>query len=387
MRVLLIGEYSRLHNSLKEGLLSLGHEVLLVGNGDGFKKFPVDIKLGRKFENGFPKKIKLALLRLFNFDISEVVLRRDFKKIAPRLKDFDVVQLINESPFLTSPQLELEIATFLHRNNKKLFLLSCGTDHISVSFAFAKKIQPSIFTPLFEEKMDEKQMAPALKYLKPEYKELHDALFKIIDGVIATDLDYHLPLKEHPQYLGLIPNPINTDKLNVIPFASLPRKKAGSEKIIIFHGINRINYFKKGNHLFEAALQIIAKNYPDQVEIITAESLPYAEYIKQYDRAHILLDQNYAQDQGYNALEAMAKGKVVFTGAGKAFCDYYDLTQNSVAIDTKPSAEEIAADLEVLIKNPKKLRKIAENARQFIEEQHDYKRVAAHYVKIWKYVQ
>ena len=43
MKILLIGEYSNLHNSLKKGLLNLGHEVILLGSGDGFKKYQVDI--------------------------------------------------------------------------------------------------------------------------------------------------------------------------------------------------------------------------------------------------------------------------------------------------------------------------------------------------------
>ena len=37
MKILLVGEYSRLHNSLKEGLEKLGHDVTLVGKQDGFK--------------------------------------------------------------------------------------------------------------------------------------------------------------------------------------------------------------------------------------------------------------------------------------------------------------------------------------------------------------
>ena len=45
MRILLIGEYSRLHNSLKEGLQKNGHTVTLIGSGDGYKNFPVDIKI------------------------------------------------------------------------------------------------------------------------------------------------------------------------------------------------------------------------------------------------------------------------------------------------------------------------------------------------------
>jgi hypothetical protein len=39
--------------------------------------------------------------------------------------------------------------------------------------------------------------------------------------------------------------------------------------------------------------------------------VPYATYIELYNKSHIVLDQVFSYDQGYNALEAMAKGKVV----------------------------------------------------------------------------
>ena len=42
MKILLLGEYSRLHNSLKEGLQILGHHVIIIADGDHFKKFDVD---------------------------------------------------------------------------------------------------------------------------------------------------------------------------------------------------------------------------------------------------------------------------------------------------------------------------------------------------------
>jgi hypothetical protein len=48
MKILLVGEYSRLHNSLKEGLLKLGHEVILLGSNDGFKDYPVDLRIKKK---------------------------------------------------------------------------------------------------------------------------------------------------------------------------------------------------------------------------------------------------------------------------------------------------------------------------------------------------
>ena len=45
MKILLIGEYSNLHNSLKQGLQKNGFEVTLLSTGDGFKNFDSDIPI------------------------------------------------------------------------------------------------------------------------------------------------------------------------------------------------------------------------------------------------------------------------------------------------------------------------------------------------------
>ena len=49
MKILLIGEYSNLHNSLKQGLVKNGHNVVLLGNGDGFKNYDADILIKSSF--------------------------------------------------------------------------------------------------------------------------------------------------------------------------------------------------------------------------------------------------------------------------------------------------------------------------------------------------
>jgi glycosyltransferase involved in cell wall biosynthesis len=95
-----------------------------------------------------------------------------------------------------------------------------------------------------------------------------------------------------------------------------------------------------------------------------------------------LLDQVYAYDQGYNALEAMAKGKVVFTGAETEFMTHYDLTEK-VAINAKPDVDYLVAQLSFLIENPDEITAIGKRARAFIEKEHDYVKVAQHYLKKW----
>ncbi|CAM3456882.1 glycosyltransferase family protein [Aequorivita lipolytica] len=377
MKILLVGEYSRLHNSLKEGLLALGHEVTLVSTGDGFKSFPSDVLLQPKYDSGFSKKVKVLFFKLFGINITSKALKNEFFQNKEKFQGFDVVQLINESPLGILPKHEKEIISFLKKSNKKLLLLSCGTDYLSVKYAFEKKFRYSIFTPFFEGKISEKEFFPVLKYLKPEYKDLHQFVFEKVDGIIASDLDYDIPLQGNEKYLGLIPNPVNTEKLKFKPFAS-------EKKITIFHGINRANYFKKGNDYFEAALEKLQQKYPSKVEVITVENIAYSEYIEKYNAAHIILDQVFAFDQGYNALEAMAKGKVVFTGAEKEFLDNYNLKEDEVCINAIPDVDYLFRKMELLILNPEKISFISINARKFIEREHNYISIAKKYLAFWE---
>ena len=105
--------------------------------------------------------------------------------------------------------------------------------------------------------------------------------------------------------------------------------------------------------------------------------------IKSYNECHIFLDQVYAYDQGYNALEAMAKGKVVFTGAEKEWLEYYDLKENSVVINALPDVNYLVEKLSVLIENPEEIKNISLNARKFIENYHSCDSVATSYEHKW----
>lgn len=376
MKILLVGEYSRLHNSLKEGLLQLGHQVVIIGDGDGFKNYPVDLTLKNKYTKWPLTFLKKIVFRLFKIDLNSQSKEKQFNSYKNQLKDFDIVQLINERPFKTVPKTELKLLKYIFENNNKTFLLSCGCDFTSVDYANKKKFKYSILTPYFEGKVSKKEFNSILLYLNKKHQKTYHYLLKNVQGIISSDIDYHLPLLEKPMYLGLIPNPINTDKIRVI-------ENVPNEKIIIFHGINKVNYYKKGNDIFEKALEIINRRYASKVKIISTTDIPYSDYINIYDSAHIVLDMVYAYDQGYNALEAMAKGKVVFTGAEQEWLDYYGIVKNTVAINAEPNTHNIVTSLEWLITNPEQIKIISKNAREFIEKKHNYIKIAERYVEVW----
>ncbi len=377
MKILLVGEYSRLHNSLKEGLEKLNHDVTIVAAYDGFKKYDVDLLIKKKYRKGIKKKVKNLLYRLTGFDLESYNVIQQIRQLESQLRGYDIVQFINEASFGCSAEIETKIFDFISSRNSNTYLLSCGTDYISVNYANGGNLRYSFLEPYKNGKDKTNRFAYGLKFLKPEFKALHHHIYNKINGVIASDMDYHLPLQNHPKYLGLIPNPINIDNLK---FEELKIK----DKIIIFHGINIQNYYKKGNDIFEDALDIIKQKYSDKIKVITVRNLPYSEYIKAYDQSHILLDQIYAYDQGYNALEAMAKGKVVFTGAEKEWLNHYNVKEDTIVINALPDAASIVEKLEWLIKNPSKIIEISKNARQFIKEHHHYVTSAKNYLNIWE---
>lgn len=377
MKILLVGEYSRLHNSLKEGLIALGHNVTLISSGDGLKQYPSDILLNSKIKSSFIlNKLNSYCIRLFKKDFIKSEYTFQFKKVLPELKGFDVVQLINEDALFLEPKTSITLFKRLINQNKKTFLLSCGEDFTTVNYFLNPNNGYSVLTPFLNNQASKAQSSFSLKYVTPKYKKLHEFLKENTNGLISSDLDYHRAYVGYKNYLGLIPNPINRSifKDEIIP---------NSDKICIFHGINSSSKLKKGNYFFTEALLKIKAIYKNNIEIIEAQNLPYKTYIKSYNKAHIVLDQTYSYDKGYNALEAMAKGKVVFTGAEKEWLTFYNLKEDQVCINALPDVDYLVKKLVFLINNPKTITAIGLNAKMFVKKQHDHIEKAESYAKTW----
>ena len=378
MKILLLGEYSRLHNSLKEGFVTLGHEVSIVGCGDKFKQFPVDYSIYARIcnDNKIANLLYRGIRKVIGLDFEKIEKAIRFYLLIPKLKGYHHVQLINSDALETYPILSRFLYKKLFKNIQSRSLLICGDETPIVDYLIKKEFKYSVLTPYFEDNSIEKEFQFPLKYRKNSYRKTFDWLKENCQNLITSDLDYEIPMRKMGFQTTFIPNPINTD---TIAF----QKTENTGEIVIFLGINRLSYTKKGIIYFEKALEIIQEKHADKIEIIVTENLPYKEYISKYNKAHILLDQVFAYDQGYNALEAMAKGKVVFTGAETEFLNQYHLQEDEVCINAVPDENEIGVKLSFLIEHPEKISKISKNARKFIEKEHDYKVVAEKYLACW----
>ncbi|WP_163409657.1 glycosyltransferase [Flavobacterium ajazii] len=378
MKILLVGEYSRLHNSLKEALITLGHDVVIIATGDNFKKYDVDYSLYPSFfcDFWFIRKIKNLIYLIAKTDLESLEKGIRFYFFLSKLKDYDVVQLINSNAIETYPVFSRFLLKKLFRQNKKTFLLVCGEETPIVEYLLKNEMRYSILSPLFTNQKLKEKYGYTLKYIQKNYQKTFDFIKTKTTAIITSDLDYKIPMEEMGYNIQFIPNPINIDKIVSTPLTI-------SNKIIIFLGINESSSIKKGVLFFEKALEIIQEKYPDKIEVITTKSIPYNQYIKLYNKAHILLDQVYGYDQGYNALEAMSKGKVVFTGAETEFMEHYNLNER-VCINALPDVNSIVKELSFLIENPDEIIAIGKRARIFIEQEHNYIKIAERYLNTWK---
>ena len=81
----------------------------------------------------------------------------------------------------------------------------------------------------------------------------------------------------------------------------------------------------------------------------------------------------------------MAKGKVVFSGFTNEFYNHYGLdSNNAIGLNTSPDAGQLVENLSFLIDNPEELIKISQNARAYVEQWHDMKKIAQNYIQAWE---
>jgi glycosyltransferase involved in cell wall biosynthesis len=377
MRILLVGEYSGFHNSLKHGLQQLGHQVTIIGDGDGFKKFPVDIEVGSNYfeQSWLHHKIKVGWYRLSGYNLEDRLKLARFRESENLFKNHDIIQFINSNAFDCEPAVERIMMDYLLKNNGTSFLVACGDDCEYANYIVKEHKGYSILDAVKRGIAQKKDLIHTYKYLGTDYQDNYNHLLNASKNIIPSNTDFAMPLENQSKATPIIPAPIDISRF-------LLEINEELDQIHIFIGINRGSYFKKGIYYFEQALEIIKKKYGEKVQITVAQSLPYKEYITKYKKAHILLDQVLCYDQGYNALEAMAQGKVVFAGGSELYLKAHGLDAIPV-IDAQPDVTYLVQQLTMLIENPNLIIEIGKAARSHVVNYHDSIKVAKAYEQLY----
>jgi glycosyltransferase involved in cell wall biosynthesis len=248
-----------------------------------------------------------------------------------------------------------------------MFLSSCGTNYFV--YKIIDKLRYNYVEPTIS--IDHNGVNP---YNESAHKKNNFKIANLVDGIIPTSYTYRLAYNDFSNLLDTIPLPINTDK---IQFSELNV----DGKIIIFHGLNRIGF--KGTSYIVDAMEMLKKKYNDDVEIIIKGNMPLNEYLEIMKKTHIVIDQALSYDYGMNALYAMAMGKVVLSG-NEIECQEEYKRFDIPVINILPSVIDIYSKLENLILNKKQIQELSIKSRIFVEDFHDYKKIANQYIEEWR---
>ncbi|AQX08207.1 hypothetical protein [Elizabethkingia ursingii] len=359
MKIALIGEYSGFHTNLRDGLNELGHNVVSISDGDGFKNFERDINLKSNNKNKYLRV--LDYIKKVGFDINYI-------------KDYDIIQFINP---IIPPFLNLNINKYfinkLINNNKSSFLVCAGDDALVWDYWESgnnENLRYSWIKGTIKDYIAEN----ALPYWENENILLwNKELIKEVNGIIPIMYEYFRPYSQFIDKVRAIPIPINLDK---IKFSENKVKN----KLIIFHGLNR--YFAKGTNYVEKAFDILKSKYPNDLELIIAGKLTYNEYTNIIKDTNVIIDQVLSYSMGMNGLNSLAMGKILLGGNEKENNDLLGYEFNPV-INITPDVKTIVTSIERVLDEKHLIAEKSYESRQFVETYHNHVDVSQKYIDFW----
>ena len=357
MRILLLGEYSNVHNTLAEGLRQLGHDVTVASNGDFWKDYPRDIDLARS-----PGKI------------GGIRLMAKVCSLLPRWRDYDVVQLINPMFLELKAERIFPIYKYLRRHNRKMVLGAYGMDWYWVNeCTYNKPLRYSDFNIGDHVRTDEAAVREQRDWLNTAKGRLNQMIAADSDGIVTGLYEYQVCYEPYfPQKTQFIPYPIKVQAgLEPADSAALPIK--------LFIGISKGRSVYKGTDIMLKAAEAVRQRHPDRLELIKVEGIPFDQYQRMLDGCDMLMDQLYSYTPAMNALLAMSKGIICIGGGEPENYDILGETELRPIINVEPSYESVCRQLEQFVLHPERIPDLKRQSMEYVRRHHDYLKVARQY--------
>ena len=394
MKILLIGEASFLHNTLKKGLVERGHRVTNMSDGNGWHDAPRDIDLRSDGRWG-----KLGGLR-----VVWQLLRH-----LPQLCGNDVVQIHNYQFVPLMYRWNTLLLRFLKLTNRRV-VKGCFGDDPQI---FRRQAQG---VPAYSDTYWSGQLQNA---------ELHrDRIAEVIehgaeaswcktthmaDALGACLYEYWLDYNEPPYAAKLhyIPLPMECEEMvrwcdgemvkcvgndTLSPShpndSQLPTNLTTSppHHLTILIGLQPKRDFMKGAMKIAAFVEEVARRHPGKVQIKYVEGVPYDEYMHLLAEADVLVDQLYSYTPSMNSLAAMARGTVVIGGGEEEYYEFIGEDTLRPIINVRPDVpdEENIAAIERALFTDGTLERMAQESIQFVHKYHDYRHVAEQYEQLYR---
>lgn len=387
MKILLIGEASFLHNTLKKGLLERGHRVTTMSDGNGWHDAPRDIDLRRDGRWG----------KLGGLWVVWQLLRH-----LPQLCGNDVVQIHNYQFVPLMYRWNTLLLRFLKLTNRRV-VKGCFGDDPQI---FRRQAQG---VPAYSDTYWSGQLQNADKHrdrIAEVVEHGAEASWRktthMADALVACLYEYWLDYNEPPYAAKLhyIPLPIKCEEMvrwcdgemvkclgNDTPSPSHPNDSqlAPSHPLTILIGLQPKRDFMKGAMKIAMFVEEVARRHPGKVQIKYVEGVPYDEYMRLLAEADVLVDQLYSYTPSMNSLAAMARGTVVIGGGEEEYYEFIGEDTLRPIINVRPDVpdEENIAAIERALFTGGTLERMAQESIQFVHKYHDYRLVAKQYEQLY----
>lgn len=362
MRILLLAECSNLHATLARGLRALGHEVLVVSSGNGWRNYPRDISIIRR--SNAPLDSAAYLLRLVG--------------LLPRLRGWDIVQITNPVFLDLCPQRVRWFYDYLLRHNRHVVLGAFGTDTYWVRTCMEQKpLRYSDHNIGARVRTDAAALQDQREWLGTPRETLTRHVVQTCHAIAACLYEYYAVYQlVCPEKTAYVPLPVDPDAL----------RKARPEadgRVKFFIGIDASRHQYKGTDIMLRALEDVCRRYPDRTAMRKAVSVPFAQYEQMMDGSDVLLDQLYSYTPSMNTLTAMAKG-LVCVGGGEE--EHYAVLHEDTLrpiINVCPSYDSVRDALEHLVLHPELLPRLKADSMEYVRRHHHYVKVARQYADLY----
>ena len=363
MKILLLGEYSNVHATLADGLRALGHTVTVASNGDFWKDYPADISLKRKSGKlgGISLMLKVwALMHKFT--------------------GYDIVQLINPMFMELKAERLFGIYDYLKKHNRAVVLGAYGMDWYWVkTCSHDMPLRYSDFNIGKQLRTNADAVREQKDWMGTAKERLNRKIADECDGIVAGLYEYWVCYKD-----------VFKDKTTFIPFPIKPqgvKPKAKGEKLKIFIGINKSRSEYKGTDIMLKAAEDVERAYPDKIELIKAESVPFNIYQKMMDGSDAILDQLYSYTPAMNALLAMSKGIICIGGGEEEQYGIIHEDKLRPIINVTPDYQSVYENIKRLATaSDEEIINLKQQSIEYVAKHHNYIKVAKQYSDLYEAV-
>ncbi len=313
---------------------------------------------------------------------AELYLRFLFGDLRKILKGYDIVALNDLNFVQLRPSRIASLFKKLKHDNGAVFLTSMSTD-----IAYLDMVEPPDSPLRYSEwfignEPSRHFVANKDKWVSwhsPELVKYQREALDSIDGAVSVLYEYHLAMVKalgegRCAYGGI---PIDTDFFTPVELPKSP------DRVKFFLGRDRSRMLMKGSDILEVAARRVVEEMPDIAELEIVENLPFSDFVKRLQTAHVVLDQIYSYTPATTALMAMSLGLNTVSGGEPEYYDFIGESINRPVINAPVELEPLTATLRSIALNRHEIASRGSASREFVLKHNSADVVAKRFLDFW----